>query len=210
MTSSSIRAIFVATCLVGAPCAAQAQLTDSPNYNWFGAGYLWTNSSENELSDLQGFAIAGSFEPLDRLVVSLGTEYAKSELDPQFGDLDLKGRAIVGTVGTYWPLTRRLHLTAGVGIDYERIKIESEDLSVAEDLWFANAVAGIAFKPNRRLELAASVQRLQGINDAADDESNWVLRGDVAVAITNNIDLVTSIAYENDEPGAIVGARWRF
>ena len=210
MTISLLRPALIAASFIAAPTAAQAELTDSPSYNWIAAGYLWNNSGEDALSDPQGFAIAGSFEPIERLVVSLGTEYATAELDPQFGELDLNGRAIVGTAGTYWPLTDRLHLTVGLGFDNERIELESGDVSVSEDLWFANAVAGIAFKPNRRLELGASVQRLEAINDAADGESNWVLRGDVAFAVSDNIDLVTSIAYENDEPGAIVGARWRF
>ena len=210
MTLSSLRPTIIAASLAMVPTAAQAELSESPSYNWIAAGYLWNNSGEDALSDPQGFAIAGSFEAASRLVVSLGTEYAASELDPQFGELDLKGRAIVGTVGTYWPLSEQVHLTAGFGVDYERIELESTGVSVSEDLWFANAVAGITVKPYRRLELGASVQRLEAINDAADGESNWVLRGDVAFALTDNIDLVTSIAYENDEPGAILGARWRF
>ena len=210
MTISSLRPAIFAASLIAVPNTAQAELTETPSYNWIAAGYLWNNSGEDALSDPQGFAIGGSFEPTSRLIISLSTEYASSELDPQFGELDLKGRAIVGTVGTYWPLSDRVHLTAGLGVDYERIELESTGISVSEDLWFANAVAGITIKPNRRLELGASVQRLEAINDAADGESNWVLRGDAALAITNNIDLVTSIAYENDEPGAILGARWRF
>ena len=214
MTARYLRPALAAASILTLPAIAHAQLTESPSYDWVGAGYLWSNSGEEALSDPKGYAIAASFEPVDHLVFSLATEYATSELDtgldPSLGDIDLSARALVGTVGTYWPLSDRVHLTVGLGVDFERIEVEFQGTSDAADLLFANAEVGINFKPSRRLELGVSLQRLEAINDAAEGESNWIPRGNAAFAITENIDLITSVAYENDEPSAIVGARWRF
>lgn len=189
---------------------ALAENGPEPSHNWVGAGYFWQNSDTPEVSDPQGFAVAGAFEPTNRLVLELSLERATAKLDPAIADIQATGEALVGTVGTYVPLSQRVQLVFSGGVDYERVTLEGEGDRLQEGQWFASATAGIVAKPTNRLELGASIQRLEAISDSAQGESRFVGRVDASYAITANVDLATSIGYEGGEPAVIGGLRMRF
>ena len=165
-------------------------------------------NKEAEIGDLKGLALFGSFEPVERIVIQGAIENGKTKLHPSLGDFDVTGSAFVGTIGTYFPLSESVHITADVGFDYEELKISGQGQSATEDGWFANAVIGVSAKPTQRIELAAQLQRLQALED--NQESNWVVRVNGAYSISNKIDVISSIAYENEAPAFILGARARF
>lgn len=202
--------------LTGATVSMSAYADDTysqpPSYNWMGGGYLWGNSGEEFVNDAKGFAVAGSYEVLPRLVFQAALEHAKIKVDPDLADIRFKETAYVATLGTYFPLSERLHLTIDLGLDYETIKGKGSAItpgdSVKADELFANAVIGLKAKPTDRLEIGASLQRLE--NFKKNTNSNWVSRADAFYAISSGFDLAASFAYENDEPGALVGGRIRF
>ena len=205
------RSLVALAVLAAAP--AQAQLHSAPtapSYNWVGGGYLWIRSGDDALSHQTGYAVVGSYTPMQRLVVSLGVETAGAQLDPSLADLSIDGTALVATVGTWWPLTDRIHLVAAIGADRERFSLSTPEVSVAENLWFANAVVGVNAAVGSRWEFGASIQRLEAINDAAQGESGWVSRLDASFRVSGRFDLVGSLAFENDEPGLLFGGRVRF
>ncbi len=193
--------------LIQSPALAGA-LSESPSYNWVGMGYAVIHTKDDAISDLKGLALIASFEPVNRLVIQGAIENGSGMLHPSLGEFDVKGSAFVGTVGTYFPFSERVHVTTDIGVDYEELTISGQGQSLSEDAWYGNAVIGVTAKVSQRVELSAQVQRLEALSDNQD--GNWVIRANGAFSISPKIDLISSVAYEDGAPAFIIGARARF
>jgi len=195
---------------VVAAWSIQGSAADSSmlTYDDIAIGYFWSKRPIEHVSSLSGFAVDGSWSPARNWFISLGHEDVRAHTVGLAETVQIHGQSFVATAGRWFELTPHLHVTMELGADLESQTLRSGDRHAKQSALAGDAVSTLRWSPRDRIELSASLQRLQSFGSSED--SRWVYIAGAALKLTGGLDIGGQVSREDAANSYIVALRYRF